>query len=85
MDIRYKLELLEIILRLVRQKNLAVISVFHELGLARRIADTVICVKNGHAERAENAGEAFRPEHISSLFDISEEQYRWLQGTDELL
>ena len=44
LDIRYKLELLTILKTMVREKNLAVLMSLHELDLAARVSDTVVCV-----------------------------------------
>ena len=44
LDIRYKLELLTILKRMVREEDLAVLMSLHELDLARRVSDTVVCV-----------------------------------------
>ena len=44
LDIRHKLKLLDILRRLVREKNIGVIMSMHELDMAERISDYVICV-----------------------------------------
>ena len=51
LDIRHKLELLSILKDLVRQKNLAVILSLHELDLAQKISDFVVCIKDDHIDR----------------------------------
>ena len=45
LDIHHKLELLDILKNLVRQQRLAVVMSLHELDLAQRVSDTVVCVK----------------------------------------
>ena len=51
LDIRYKLELLTILKRMVREEDLAVLMSLHELDLARRVSDTVVCVAGDHIDR----------------------------------
>ena len=51
LDIRHKLELLDILKNLVREKNVAVILSLHELDLAQRYSDRILCVRNGRVDR----------------------------------
>ena len=51
LDIRYKLELLSVLKRMVRENDLAVLLSLHELDLARRISDTVVCVAGDRIDR----------------------------------
>lgn len=50
LDIRHKLELLSILKDMVLKKNLAVIMSLHELDLAQKISDIVVCVHGDHIE-----------------------------------
>ena len=83
LDIRHKMELLQILERLVREKHVAAVVSLHETELAERIADTVVCVKDGRAETAGSTEEVFRRENIMQLFDITEEQDRWFYRKSE--
>ena len=51
LDIRYKLELLTVLKRMVRENDLAVLLSLHELELAERISDTVVCVAGDRIDR----------------------------------
>ena len=51
LDIRYKLVLLTILKDLVSRENLAVIMSLHELDLAQKVSDTLVCVKDGMVDR----------------------------------
>ncbi len=82
LDIRHKIELLRILLKLVKEGGVAAVISLHEIELARKTADSVICVKDGRAETVEHVQDAFQEEALCSLFDLDEEQYRWLYGTD---
>ena len=81
LDIRHKLELLQILLKLLKEQGVAAIVSLHEIELAKRIADTVICIKDGRAEQGRSPEEVFTEDSICRLFDISTEQYRWLGWT----
>jgi len=75
LDIRHKLELLSILKKLVREKNTAVIMSLHELDLAQRISDYVICTGNGKIDRCGTPEEIFSGDYISSLYGISSGSY----------
>ena len=78
LDIRHKLELLQILLKLVREQKVAVMVSLHEIELARKVADRVMCVKEGKAEAGKTPAEVFSRDSICRLFDITGEQYQWL-------
>ena len=50
LDIRHKLELLAILRRMAKEKGITVIMSLHEIDLAQKISDKVVCVKgcNGY-------------------------------------
>lgn len=52
LDIRYQIDLLRILRHLSKSRNVAVIMSIHELELAQKSADKVICVKDGRVFRA---------------------------------
>ena len=80
LDIRYKLELLQVLRKLVKERNVAVLISIHEIELAEKAADAVICVRDGKAWLEKDVEAVFTEENIRKLFDISREQYRWLYG-----
>ena len=54
LDIRHKMELLTILKTLVREKQVAVLMSMHELDLAQKVSDYIVCVgkiKSGSAGR----------------------------------
>ena len=75
LDIRYKLELLSILKRMVREKNLAVIMSLHELDLAERVSDQVICVSGDRIDRIATPEEIFTREYIARLYHMEPERY----------
>ena len=76
LDIHHKIGFLEILKRLAKEKNIAVIMSLHELDFAREISDYIICLKDGAVFRQGGAKEIFGGETITKLFDISEEMYK---------
>ena len=61
LDIRHKLALLKILEDLAGKEKLAVIMSLHELDLAMKISDMILCVRNGHIERAGRRSFPYRP------------------------
>lgn len=75
LDIRYKLELLTILKRMVREKKLAVLLSLHELDLAERVSDTVVCVAGDHIDRVGTPKEIFTREYIARLYHMEKGKY----------
>ena len=80
LDIKGKIELLTILQKLAHQQHLAVIVSLHELDMAQKIADAVVCVSPQGISGVLTAKEAFAPENIQALYDLSREQYEALFG-----
>lgn len=71
LDIRHKLEFLDLLRKLVREKKVGVIMSLHELELAHMIADRVICISaGGEIAGIGTAEEVFRDDVISELYGI---------------
>ena len=75
LDIRYKLELLTILKRMVREENLAVLMSLHELDLAARVSDTVVCVAGDRIDRVGPPSEIFTPDYIAALYRMEPGKY----------
>lgn len=75
LDIRYKLELLSILKRMVREKQLAVLMSLHELELAERVSDTVVCVAGNRIDRVGSPNEIFTREYIAKLYHMEAGKY----------
>lgn len=75
LDIRYKLELLTILKTMVREKNLAVLMSLHELDLAQRVSDTVVCVSGDRIDRMGPPEEIFSNDYIARLYHMEPEKY----------
>ena len=71
LDIRYKLELLTILKKLVREQNVAVVLSLHELDLAQKISDRVVCVKNGEITCIGIPEEVFANGSVRELYGLT--------------
>ena len=80
LDINGKIELLTILQKLAHEDGLAVIVSLHELDMAQKVSDAVVCVFPDHVSGVLTADEAFAPENIRALYRLSEEQYTALFG-----
>ncbi len=84
LDVKYKLEFLSILQKLRSQKGLTVIMSLHELELAERISDRILCVKGEYVERFGTPEEVFCRGYIQSLFDIETGSFDEENGSMEL-
>lgn len=71
LDIKYKLEFLSILQRLKRQKNLTVIMSLHELDMAKRVSDHILCIDGRYVDRYGTPEEVFTDQYVSGLFGIT--------------
>lgn len=84
LDIRHKLELLAILKDMVRKKDLAVLMSLHELDLAQKASDYVVCVQGNRIGRCGPPEEIFTSESIAELFGASRGSYNANFGSLEL-
>ena len=76
LDIKGKIELLTILQALAHEQNLAVIVSLHELDMAQKIADAVVCVSPARVSAVLTPEQAFAPENIQSLYGLTAAQYQ---------
>lgn len=84
LDVRYKLEFLSILQEMREKKGLTVIMSLHELELAQRVSDRLLCLKGAYVERYGTPAEVFRPGYIRQIFDISAGSFDEENGSMEL-
>ena len=84
LDVRHKLELLSILKKMVRERNVAVIMSLHELDLAQRISDRVVCVSTRGVECVGTPEEIFTGDRISRLYGIARGSFYPSMGSVEL-
>ncbi len=71
LDVRYKLEFLCVLQEMRRKKGLTVIMSLHELELAAKISDRVLCIGGEYVDRFGEPEEIFAPGYLTRLFHIS--------------
>ena len=80
LDIRYAVEILNILRGMASERNVTVIMSLHELYYAKRVSDLVMCVKDGRVLRLDTPEAVFTEEIISNLYDLPEGAYGQLFG-----
>ena len=71
LDVKYKLEFLTTLQKLTRTRKLTVIMSLHELDLAQRISDKVMCIKGDCVQRYGTPDEVFTNGYISIFYFIN--------------
>ena len=84
LDIRHKLELLEVLKTMVHTRNMAVVMSLHELDLAQKVSDQVVCVADHRVDRCGTPEEVFQDDYIRSLYGIEQGSYNALFGSLEM-
>lgn len=70
LDVKYKLEFLSVLQNLRSKKGLTVIMSLHELELAKKVSDRILCINGEYVERFGRPEEIFVPGYIEKLFGI---------------
>ncbi|MBE6908506.1 MAG: cobalamin biosynthesis protein CbiD [Ruminococcaceae bacterium] len=83
LDVRYQIELLTLLQQMARERELAVVLSLHELELARRISDTVVCIRDGKIDRAGNPTEILTDRYIEELYLLPSGAYSGFFGRAE--
>ncbi len=84
LDIRYKLELLSILRSMAHERGITVIMSLHEIDLAMKISDRMICVKGDHIFCEGLPEEVLNEELIRDLYEIDNGYFDPLFGSLEL-
>ena len=84
LDVKHKLELLEILKRLVRERNVAVVMSLHELDLAQKISDRVVSVTKDGVDRCDTPENIFQSAYIEALYGMESGSYNALFGSLEM-
>lgn len=70
LDVRHKLEFLSILQKLCRERALTVILSLHELELAEKISDRILCVNGRAVDRIGTPEEVMTAGYITELYGI---------------
>ncbi len=84
LDIKHKLELLAILRSMSKEKNITVIMSLHEIDLAQKISDKVMCVKGDVISNFGTPEEIFKEEIITKLYGMEKGSYNIAFGSVEL-
>ena len=84
LDIRHKLELLAILRNMAKASNITVIMSLHEIDLAMKISDRILCIKGDHIFKEGTPDEVFEENLIRELYSIDNGFFDPLFGSIEL-
>ena len=85
LDIRHKIELLDILRKMAREKNVAVVMSLHEIDLAAKISDQIICVKGDRIRLFGTPEQVFTGERAKELYELESGSFNTLFGSVELM
>ena len=71
LDIKHKLDLLSILRDMAKKKQITVIMSLHEIDLAQKIADKIICVKGDTISHFRKPEDIFEENMIKELYELS--------------
>lgn len=84
LDIRHKIELLELLRKMARERKTTVIMSLHEIELAAKASDYLLCLKGDSIEAFGPADEVLEKHSIESLYSLENGSYNKLFGSVEL-
>ena len=84
LDIKFKLELLGILRKMARERGITVILSLHEIDLAMKISDRILCVKGEYVFSQGTPEEIFKEETIRELYEVKAGNFDPLFGSLEL-
>ena len=84
LDVKHKLELLSILEHMAREKHITVIMSLHEIELAQKVSDKVMCVKGETITQYGRPEEIFTEELVRKLYEIENGYFDPLFGSMEL-
>ena len=84
LDVRYKLELLAILRKMAVEQGITVIMSLHEIDLAMKISDRILCVKGDIIYTTGTPEEVLKDETIQKLYEIDNGCFDCRFGSVEL-
>ena len=85
LDINYQVELLRLVQRITREKNLATLVVSHEINLLGTFCDRLILMSQGTIHHQGNVQEVLTQEHLKQIFGLDFTIRLLTGGTVEVL
>ena len=84
LDVKYKLEFLSMLQKMTRKKKIGVLMSLHELDLAERVSDKIVCVKGENIEHYGTPEEVFTDGFVDQLYEITDGTFQEKSGCVEL-
>lgn len=75
LDLSYQKELLDLLKRWTRERELAVVSIFHDLNLAGLYCDRLLLLENGKINRCDTPNEVLKQERIQTVYHTKIEKH----------
>lgn len=73
LDLRYQVEVLDLLARLARDHGRTVVVVLHDLNMALAYADTVLCLKDGRIRAVAGEGRSLDAADVADIFGVAVE------------
>jgi len=70
LDLRYQVEILELLHRLTRELGRTIVVVLHELNLTAAFADNLVMMREGRIHAAGPTADTFTADNVESVFGI---------------
>jgi iron complex transport system ATP-binding protein len=70
LDIKYKIQIMDLLKKLNEEKNITIIAILHDLNLATSYASSILLLKKGRVYKSGSPAEAVRVDFIRDVFDI---------------
>lgn len=84
LDIRYKIEMLEIMQKMAREKGTIVIMSLHEIDLAMKISDELLCIDGKNITAYGTPEEIFSSNAVEKLYELHNGTYNPIFGSVEM-
>ncbi|EAL0843105.1 ABC transporter ATP-binding protein, partial [Campylobacter jejuni] len=71
LDLNYAIELLSLCEKRVKEKNIAVVAILHDLNLASMFCDKILFLKEGEIKYFGTSKELFTQEILKEIYDLN--------------
>ena len=84
LDIRHKIELLEILRAMSKSDGVTILMSLHEIDLASKVSDQIVCVSHGGVSAGGRPEDVFSDESVRRLYGLERGSYNAALGSVEL-
>lgn len=70
LDVRYQLEVMDIILRLTKERGVGVCAILHDIDVAMKYCDRIVMLSGGSIVAAGDTRDVLTPENIKKVYGI---------------